>query len=129
MKLSLGAGNKWETGVLNPLPPVSAPRSSRRETPQQGWRFQRSSRRSRLAFARSDHMSALCPRKPIEIPPAAARSFVKAMRAYHATSDSIEKDEIAARQAWLLSEHLGPREKKLRLIDVRQMFVDMKDQA
>jgi hypothetical protein len=38
-------------------------------------------------------------------------------------------DEIAARQAWLLSEHLGPREKKLRVIDVREMFVQMKDQA
>ena len=45
------------------------------------------------------------------------------VRAYHATKDSIKRDEIAARQAWLLSEHLGPREKKLRVIDVKQMFV------
>ena len=69
------------------------------------------------------------PRKPIEVPPAAAHSFVKDMRAYHATSDTTKKDEIAARQAWLLSEHLGPREKQLRLIDVREMFVQMKDHA
>ena len=69
------------------------------------------------------------PRKPIEISPAAARSFVKDVCAYHATNDSIKRDEIAARQAWLLSEHLGPREKKLRVIDVREMFVQMKDQA
>jgi hypothetical protein len=59
--------------------------------------------------------------------PAVARSFAKDMRAYHATNDTIKREEIAARQAWLLSEHLGPREKKLRLIDVRQMFVEMKD--
>ena len=32
-------------------------------------------------------------------------------------------------QAWLLSEHLGPSEKKLRVIDVRGMFVQMRDQA
>ena len=51
------------------------------------------------------------PRKPIEIPPAARR------------------DEIAARQGWLLSEHLGPRERKLRVIDVREMFAQMKGHA
>jgi hypothetical protein len=49
------------------------------------------------------------------------------MRLYHATKDTNERDEMAARQAWLLSEHLGPREKKLRAIDVREMFVEMKD--
>jgi hypothetical protein len=49
------------------------------------------------------------------------------MRLYHATNDSIKRDEIAARQAWLLSEHLGSREKKLRVIDVREMFVEIKD--
>ncbi len=69
------------------------------------------------------------PRKPIEIPPAAARSFANDMRAYHATNDSTKKDEIAARQAWLLSEHLGPHEKKLRVIDVREMFAQMKDHS
>jgi hypothetical protein len=51
------------------------------------------------------------------------------MRAYFATKDTIKKDEIAARQAWLLSQHLGPREKQLRLIDVREMFLQMKDHA
>jgi hypothetical protein len=45
------------------------------------------------------------------------------------TNDSIARDEIAARQAWLLGEHLGPREKKLRLIDVKEMFVQMKDRV
>jgi hypothetical protein len=41
---------------------------------------------------------------------------------------SIKRDEIAARQAWLLSEHLV-RERKLRVIDAREMFLQMKDQA
>jgi hypothetical protein len=58
------------------------------------------------------------PRKPTEIPPAVARSFVEDMRLYHATKDGIKRDEIAARQAWLLRERLGPREKKLRVIDL-----------
>jgi hypothetical protein len=67
------------------------------------------------------------PHKPIELPPAVARSFAKDMRLYHATKDSIKRDEIAGRQAWLLSEHLGPREKELRVIDVKEMFIEMKD--
>jgi hypothetical protein len=67
--------------------------------------------------------------RPIEIPPAATRSFAKDLRLYHATKDTIKRDEIAARQAWLLNQHLGPREKQLRLIDVREMFVQLKDQA
>ena len=69
------------------------------------------------------------PRKPIELPPAVARSFVADLRAFFAVKDSIKRDEIAARQVWLLNQHLGPREKQLRLIDVREMFVQMKDHA
>jgi hypothetical protein len=68
-------------------------------------------------------------RKPIELPPKVAKPFVADMRAYFAVKDSIERDEIAARQACLLNQHLGPREKKLRLIDVREMFLQMRDQA
>ena len=66
------------------------------------------------------------PRKPIELPPALARSFIADMRAFFAVKDGIKRDEIAARQAWLLNQHLGPQEKQLRLIDVREMFVEMK---
>jgi hypothetical protein len=35
------------------------------------------------------------------------------MCAYHATKD--KRDEIAAGRAWLLSEHLGPREEPLKV--------------
>ena len=52
------------------------------------------------------------PRRPIELPPAVARRFVDDMRAFFAVKDSIKRDEITARQAWLLNQHLGPREKK-----------------
>jgi hypothetical protein len=64
------------------------------------------------------------PRKPIELPPDVARSFAKDLRLYHATKNNIKRDEIAARQAWLLQQHWN---EKLRVIDVKQMFVEMKD--
>jgi hypothetical protein len=115
---------------VDPVPPDSPPLYCHGGPPR-GWRPRRQLRwrRGRLSI-RSRPRGAyvwLMPRKPIELPPAAARSFVRDMRAFHETNDSIKRDEIAARQAWLLSEHLGPSEKKLRAIDVRQMFVDMKD--
>jgi hypothetical protein len=71
----------------------------------------------------------IMPREPIDLPPAVACSFAEDMRLFHATNDSIKRDEIAARQAWLLNQHLGPREKKLRVIDVREMFAQMRDQS
>ena len=67
------------------------------------------------------------PRKPIELPPEVARSFIKDMRAYFAEKDAIKRDEIAARQAWLLGQHLGRREKELRVMDVKEMFLQMRD--
>jgi hypothetical protein len=39
------------------------------------------------------------------------------------------EDEIAARQLTALKQHQGPREKKLRLSDVKAMFLEMKDHA
>ncbi len=68
------------------------------------------------------------PRKPIDMPPAAARAFFKDMRAFHAAKTGLEKDAIAARQLHALREHLGPRD-KLRLTDVHELFVVMKDQT
>jgi hypothetical protein len=68
------------------------------------------------------------PGKPIELPPKAAKAFVADMRAYHALGqhDTIKKDEIAARQLWLLKQHWNG---KLRITDVREMFQQMKDHA
>jgi hypothetical protein len=42
------------------------------------------------------------PRKPIELPPAVAKAFVKDMRAFFAEENAIKRDEIAARQLHVL---------------------------
>jgi hypothetical protein len=68
------------------------------------------------------------PRKQLEVPPAAARAFVKDMRAFHAAKTGFEKDEIAAAQLHALREHL-PRGTRLRLTDVHDLFLAMKDHA
>jgi hypothetical protein len=69
------------------------------------------------------------PRKHIEIPPAAARAFMRDMRAFHAAKTGLEKDEIAARQLRALREHQGAHYKPLRLTDVHELFLAMKDQT
>ena len=50
------------------------------------------------------------------------------MRAYFAEENQI-KCGIAVRQLRALREHHGPREKKLRLSDVKEMFLQIKDQS
>jgi hypothetical protein len=68
-------------------------------------------------------------RKPPELPPTVARAFVEDMRAYFAEENEIKRDGIAVRQLRALRERQGPREKKLRLSDVKEMFAQMKDHA
>ena len=51
------------------------------------------------------------------------------MRALFAEKSKIKADEIAAHQAWLLGQHLGPRDGELRLTDVKEMFLQMRDQT
>jgi hypothetical protein len=80
-------------------------------------------RNSSRGFLSSAHA-----RKPLEVPPAGARAFVKDMRAFHAAATGFERDEIAARQLHALREHL-PRGARLRLPDVHEMFSAMKDHA
>jgi len=58
-----------------------------------------------------------------------ARAFVDDMRAYFAEENPIKRDGIALRQLRALREHQGPREKKLRLSDVKELFAQMKDHA
>jgi hypothetical protein len=69
------------------------------------------------------------PRKPIELPPDFARRFAEDMLAWFAETNSIKRDEITARQLHALRQHQGPRDKKLCVTDVIQMFVQMRDQA
>jgi hypothetical protein len=68
-------------------------------------------------------------RKPLDLPPDVARAFVKDMKAFFAEENGYKQDEIALRQLHALKEFQGPREKALRLSDVKEMFAQMKDQA
>jgi hypothetical protein len=65
--------------------------------------------------------------KPLELPPGVARDFIRDMRAFFAAGyDTIKADAIAAQQLHLLREHYPG---KLRLTDVKEMFLQMKDYA
>jgi hypothetical protein len=66
------------------------------------------------------------PSKPIELPPAAARRFVEDMRAFFKETNQIKQDEIAARQLHALRHYYVG---KLRLTDVRKMFLQMRDHS
>jgi hypothetical protein len=66
-------------------------------------------------------------RKEIELPPTVARAFVKDMKAFFAENDPIKRDEIAARQLRALKDYNPPRAKKLRLFDVKEMFLQMRN--
>ena len=68
-------------------------------------------------------------RKPLELPPEVAKAFVKHMRAYYAEPSAIERDRIAGDAAFLLEPYLPPRQRRLRLFDVKEMFQEMKDQV
>jgi len=67
------------------------------------------------------------PSEPIELPPQVAKAFVRDKRAFFKAKDQLKQDEIAARQLHALHAFQRPREKKLRLADVKQMFLQMRD--
>jgi hypothetical protein len=67
-------------------------------------------------------------RKAIVIPPQAAEAFVRDMKAFFKASGQLMQDEIAAKQVWLLKQHL-PRGTKLRTSDVKELFLQMRDHA
>jgi hypothetical protein len=48
------------------------------------------------------------------------------MRAFFAERNQIKRDEIALRQVRALREHQRPRDPKLRLADVMELFVQMR---
>ena len=68
------------------------------------------------------------PRKPIELPPEVAETFVADMRAFFAEPNLIKRDEIAARQMSVLRQYQGPREKPVRIPDIMEMFRQMMDE-
>jgi hypothetical protein len=66
-------------------------------------------------------------REQLEIPPEAAKAFVRDMKAFFKASGH-KADEIAAEAGWRLKQHL-PRGTKLRISDVKEMFLQMRDHA
>ena len=68
------------------------------------------------------------PRKQLEIPPEAAAAFVRDMKAFFKASGQLMQDEIAAKQVWLLKLHL-PRGTNLRTSDVKELFLQMRNQV
>ena len=51
------------------------------------------------------------------------------MRAFHAEKNTVRADEIAARQLHALRAYQRPHEKKLKLTDIKEMCVQMKEQV
>jgi hypothetical protein len=69
----------------------------------------------------------LTPSKPIELPPEVAKTFIDDMRAFFAVGGTgVKAVAIAAQQLHALKEHYSG---KLKLHDVKEMFVQMKDHA
>jgi hypothetical protein len=64
-------------------------------------------------------------RDPIELPPEIVRRFFEDLRAYQRENNPIKANEIAARQLHALRQYQRPREKKLRLSDVKAMFAQL----
>ncbi|WOH78341.1 hypothetical protein RX327_20475 [Bradyrhizobium sp. BEA-2-5] len=60
-------------------------------------------------------------RKPLEIPPEAARQFLADMKAYHAEQDDIRRDRIAVATRHMLLDHM-PAGTKLRVSEVKELF-------
>jgi hypothetical protein len=69
------------------------------------------------------------PIKSIELPLEVALAFSRDMRAFFRAESQLKQDEIASRQLHALQAFQHPRDKRLRLADVKQMFLDMKDLA
>ena len=65
--------------------------------------------------------------KPLDIPPKVALGFAMAMKDYFAETDPHKQDAIAAHQLSILGQYQSPRDGKLRLSDVKQMFEQMRD--
>ena len=62
------------------------------------------------------------PSKPRKV----AQSFVRDIRAFFAAPGTLKQDEIAARQCWRSTMSVGRGGKKLRLADVKPMFVQLR---
>jgi len=63
---------------------------------------------------------------PIELPSRVTQAVVRDMRAFFKAKDQLKQDEIPARQLHALWAFQRPREEKLRLADVKELFHRMR---
>jgi hypothetical protein len=63
----------------------------------------------------------------MNLPPEVARRFVEDMEAFHAEPNPLKREGIALRQLQILREYRSPRDGKLRLPDVKELFKLMHD--
>jgi hypothetical protein len=67
------------------------------------------------------------PSKPLDLPLDVAKAFIKDMHAFFAAGGTgVKADGIAAMQLHALKQHYSG---KLRITDVKRMFLEMKDEA
>jgi hypothetical protein len=66
--------------------------------------------------------------KPFELPLETAKAFVRNMKAYFRTNDLYKRTEIAAKQSWLLQQHM-PHGTRVRIGEVKELFHKMKNYA
>jgi len=67
----------------------------------------------------------MSPTKPLDLSPEVTRAFVEAMNDYFAEENPTKRDAIAAHQLSVLGRYQTPREGKLRLSDIKEMFAQM----
>jgi hypothetical protein len=77
----------------------------------------------------SGQSTSVIVRKPLNLPPAVDRAFVRDMKAFFTEDNRYKRDEIALRQLHALREHQGPHEQTLGLSDVKDLFLLRKNQA
>jgi hypothetical protein len=69
------------------------------------------------------------PRKPIEILPAAAKAFMRDLKAFFKETDPHKRDLIAGDQMRALWEHQRPGDRRVNILDVKELLYAMKDHA
>jgi hypothetical protein len=69
------------------------------------------------------------PRKPVDIPPNAAKAFMRDLKAFFKEPDPHKRDEIAARQMHSLWEHQRPGDRRVNILDVKELFHAMQNHA
>jgi hypothetical protein len=78
-------------------------------------------------FGEVPYIFRTTPNKVIELPRRVAQAFVRDMRAFFKAKNQLKRDEIASRQLHALIAFQRPRDKRLRLADVKEMFRQIRD--